>query len=401
MTRRKLAALFTIAFVGATGARAETVHMLPDKGAGWSMRNVLAPLRPGHFYGERTIEIDTTPPGALVDLFYVRSGFQLRYEQAEAPVTVVLPSRIKASTKDSLQIRATLDGYRPGEHSIRVTSGEDRVRIELDPLPNTLEAVAHTYFAGRAALSFLTKESLTLRMQKARDGFSVVLNETAATPEASEALRGVKSPLVEGVDPKQLGEDLVVRVDLAPPARDGKLDLRSRSSHDPVRRLYQYAIDLLPADGDAGSIARARAALDGIGTPQVTGCALEYDGALREQLDAEALARALTPSGRFTDRYLRAAMKRLGEVSPRGVISLVDDSTLRPSVPIELTAAMSQAPQARGYLALLRSFVDGLEPRAYRTESLRSLIAPELSPAAFDAVQVAAATREKSCRVGG
>ena len=36
----------------------------------------------------------------------------------------------------------------------------------------------------------------------------------------------------------------------------------------------------------------------------------------------EVLSRALTPRGAFTDPYLRAAMRRLGEVSPGGVITL-------------------------------------------------------------------------------
>jgi hypothetical protein len=51
----------------------------------------------------------------------------------------------------------------------------------------------------------------------------------------------------------------------------------------------------------------------------------------------------------------------------------------------------------KGYLALLRAFIAGLEPPADRRESLRGLIAPELGVASFDAVMDAAEQRERSC----
>jgi hypothetical protein len=397
---RRLSVLLLLLLAAGPGvARAETVHLIPDRSAGWSMRNVFAALRFGHYHGERKLEIDSTPPGASIDLFYVRSGFQLRYEQAEAPVTVVLPSRINASTKDSVMIRASLDGYRQVQQTVRVSSKQSVVQLDLDPLPNSLEVVSHTYFAGRGSLSFLTREALTLRMQDAHDGFTVVLTQTANTPEAAEALRGIRSPFIVGIEPQQLGEDLLLEVALSPHAR-GDVDLRSRQSHDAIRRLYSYTIDLQPADGGAEAVARAQAVLAGIGPADVMGCAVIYDSTLRKLLDPEALARALTPTGRFTDPYLRAAMKRLGEVSPHGVIALIDDTKLRPIAPIELSAAMSQAAQARGYLAILRALVAGLEANDDRRATLRSLIAPELSPSAFDAAVGRAEAQERRCREG-
>ena len=105
----------------------------------------------------------------------------------------------------------------------------------------------------------------------------------------------------------------------------------------------------------------------------------------------------MTPHGSFTDPYLRAAMKRLGQVSPQGVISMTDDSTFHPDAPIELAAAMSQGSQARGYLALLRRFVEKLEPTQYRRETLRGLVAPELGAAEFDALMDEAEARERAC----
>jgi len=126
------------------------------------------------------------------------------------------------------------------------------------------------------------------------------------------------------------------------------------------------------------------------------GCARVFDDALREGLDAEALARALAPRGTFTDPYLRAAMKRLAELSPGARVQMLDGSTLTSS-PIELSAAMSQAAQARGFLALLRAFVREIETPSGRHDTLRGLVAPESSPEAFSEALLSAERRETSC----
>jgi len=118
---------------------------------------------------------------------------------------------------------------------------------------------------------------------------------------------------------------------------------------------------------------------------------------LREGLESAALARALTPNGAYTDNYLRAAMKRLGEVSPDGLIRMRDGSRFRGSVPIELMAAASQPHEALGYLALLRRFVALLEPGSEIPSTLQGLIAPELSPDRFRGVFDEGTRRERSC----
>jgi hypothetical protein len=62
---------------------------------------------------------------------------------------------------------------------------------------------------------------------------------------------------------------------------------------------------------------------------------------------------------------------------------------------------MSQAAQARGYLALLRAFVRELEVPANRLDTLRGLVAPESGAEAFAGVFANAERREASCRGGG
>jgi hypothetical protein len=386
----------------AAGAEREIVDLIPEERASWEAGNLFGPVAslfrggPGHWYGKRSLEVETTPPGAVLDLFYVRASFQKRYEQAEAPATIVLPPRAEAGPRDSVTIRALADGYRQAEVHVRVRSGRSKVTIDLEPLPNALLAVTHTYFAGRAALAFLTQEAPAFRLQKGSDGFAVVLAETATTPEAEEAIEGVKSALITSLRARQLGEDLLLQVALSDEVRE-EVEVRSRQSHDPVRELHSFALDFVPPDHGVGAVRRARAALGRIRAGHVAGCAETFEEALRQQLDLAVLSRALAPKGAFTDPFLRAAIRRLGEVSPDGLVFLLDGSSYRIAAPIELAAAVSRAAEAVGYLALLRQLVAELEPETYRRQTLRGLIAPEVANSRFDAILDGAEKRERGC----
>lgn len=379
----------------------ETVELVPAERVGWSFTNLFAPITglvlggPGYWYDARRIEIETTPPGALLDLFYVRRSFQKGFEQAESPVTVVLPSRIEAGPRDALVVRAVLDGYRHHEAKVGVRSRETRISIELAPVPNSLVAFSHVDVAGRARLEFLTSEPIVLRMQPGSAGPSLILPQTAAHASARATLEGVRGPRVASLLTQQLGEDLVVRIALGEEAK--AYDLRSRQAADPVRGVHVFALDLVPPDAGAAAVERVRSALARIGPADVAGCAADFDRALRAALDPEQLTRALSPRGSFTDPLLRGALRRLGEVSPGGAIALADGTRYRASVPLELAAAASEPVQAQGYLALLRRLVALLEEPAHRREALRGLVAPELAPASFDAAVDAAESRERDC----
>lgn len=392
------------AAVGAE-TQGEIVELVPEERASWGATNFFAPITgfflggPGYWYGERTIEVDTTPAGAALDLFYVRANFQKRYEQAEAPATIVLPPRVESGPRDSVTIRAMMDGYRQKDVHVRVRSRRSKVTIDLEPLPNALVAVSHTYLAGRAALAFLTEEAPAFRLQKSSDGIAVVLAETAKTPEADEAMAAASSALLRSMTARQLGEDLVVQLVLGEGERE-KLEIRSRQTYDPIRELHSFVLDFVPADKGAGAVRRAREALARIEARHLNGCAQAFDEVLRQRLEPAALARALVPKGAFTDPFLRAAMKRLGEVSPEGVVSLVDGSRFRVAAPIELAAAVTRASEAIGYLALLRQMVAELEPTDYRRATLRGLIAPELGSSLFDAILDAAEASERGCLAG-
>lgn len=376
----------------------EVVQLSPVDRADWTPANLFAFLRFGHNYGERFIRVRTVPEGALVDLFYIRSNFQKRYEQAESPVKVLLPQRVQAGPRDAVTIRAFLEGYRQQEVSIRVSSSQEEVLLELEPLPNLLVAASHVYLAGRSSISFLTKEALQVRVQNRSDGFSVILAETAKGEEAGETLDQIRSPLVKKVEALQLGEDLLVQVKTREDA--GKYELRSRQAQDELRDLYVYSVEMVPADGGVEAVRRARSALAAIQSSDVSGCAARFDATLRGNLDPAQLSRALAPKGTFTDPYLRAAMKRLGAVGPAGQIEMADGSKLLGSSSIELAAAMSQPGEAKGYLALLRAFVARVESSEHRTDTLRGIIAPELSAAKFGAALKAAEAAERTCQTG-
>jgi hypothetical protein len=295
-------------------------------------------------------------------------------------------------------VRAFREGFRQKEVSVRIHSDEDHLVLELEPLPNTLLAVSHVYLAGRASLAFLAKEALTVRVQEGQEGFSVVLAETALSDQnaPAAALAGMDSPVLESVESLQLGEDLLLQVEMRPGLRPD-YELRSRQLRDELRDLHVYSVELVPTDGGTDSVRRARAALAKIQSSDVTGCAGVFDESLRARLDAAALARALAPRGAFTDPYLRAAMKRLAEVSPDRRIAMTDGSSFTAS-PIELAAAQSQAAQAKGYLALLRAFVRELEGPAARVSTLRGLVAPESAAPDFAGLYQEAEQQERRCR---
>jgi hypothetical protein len=404
LVRPGIAASLLLLLLGVgAGAAAETIQLIPESSASWGLRNVFAPFSvifvgPSYWYGERTIKVDTTPPGAQLDLFYVRANFQKRYEQAQAPVTIALPTRIEAGPRDAVTVRAYLEGYRVQETTVPVSSRQDTVQLDLSPLPNALKAVASAYFGGRGSLSLLTTQLAEVRLQNREGGFTLVLDQTANTPELANALASVRNPYISSVSAQQLGEDLLVRVDTTPLAQSEKVELRSRQGQDATRGLHEFAIDLVPSQGAENMVGRAQAAIARLDRRDVTGCAAVFDDAFRRSLDREGLTRALVPHGAYTDPYLRAVMKRLGEISPEGGVTLEDGTRLNPVAPIELAAAMSQASEVKGYLALLRAFSRELEGPDRASETLRGLVAPELEPSRFAAALAGAEAQEKSCR---
>jgi len=403
---------FTLAAIAVAAlslsARASGDEFEPDRidfqleePAAFTLRNVLAPLTslllggPGYWYDTRDLAIESSPPGAQLELFYVRASFQRRYQRGEAPLMLTLPSRIDSLARDTLRVRAFLPGYRQVERSYPIHTAETSILLVLDPLPNRLDSLAYRQLAGRAALVLLTTEPASLRLQEEADGFTVFLASTAMAPSVAPSLVGLADEFVSEVVARQVGEDLAVRVDLRPGVAQA-VEFRSRNGFDAARALHSYAIDAIPRDRGADSIRRARAALASIGSADVRGCALAFDESLRNALDASELARALEPRGDFTDRYVRAAMRRFGELAPDGIVEVVDGARYRPQADLELDAALSRAGAVRGFLALLRAFARRLDEE-HAQSSLRSLLAPELSAGEFGVHLERSEAAERDC----
>lgn len=407
MAKTRLIELLLLSLIALTAnaAERETVELFPTKRSSWTIERLFAPITglfrggPGYWYGERSIEIDTRPPGASLDLFYVRENIQQRFERAESPILLRLPTRIEAGPRDSVSIRAVLNGYVHQEVQIEVRSRETKLTIELAPLPRRLEVMTHTHLSRRGSLKFLTSEAARFRLQKMSDGFSIVLTKTGHSEDAFETVRGASSDNIKSLRAEQLGEDIVVRVQLRDNTQNG-LDLRSTQQYDTVRDLHQFTVELVPTDGNAAVLAESDAALNRVQHSDVFGCALDFDRSMRSRLDSEALSKALAPSSSFLDRHIRSALQRLGELSPDGLITLVDGSKFRPSITLDLTAASAQSAEAVGFLSLLRAFIAELEPSEYRRNTLRGVIAPELDSERFDTIIDDAEALERRCNAG-
>jgi hypothetical protein len=254
----------------------------------------------------------------------------------------------------------------------------------------------HTHLSRRGSLKFLTSEVAKFRIQEMSDGFSIVLTETSRSEDASEIMREISSDNIKSLRAEQLGEDLVVRVQIHAAAQN-KLDLRSTQGYDTSRELHRFSIELVPTEGNAAALARSDEALNRVQRSRVFGCALDFDRSMRSQLDSEALTRALAPSSGFLDRHFQSALRRLGELSPDGLITLVDGSKFRPSIRLDLAAANAQSAEAIGFLSLLRAFIAELEPVEYRRNALRGVIAPQLDSERFDAIVEIAEDLERRC----
>jgi hypothetical protein len=380
----------------------ELLDMSPESPAPWGLRYLSAPLvsvvrGSDYMYSARKIVIHTTPAGGYLDLFYVRSGFQKRFEQAESPLTVLLPSRLETGSRDSLTIRAFAEGYRQKSITFGLNQKIEDLVLNLVPLPNRLDHVSSRYFAGRTTISFLTAEALTFRLQEASDGYGIILTETAISEDARLSVSEIESPLIENSYSQQLGEDLMVKLVLG--ENSPILEVRSKQVYDAPRDFHVFGVSLVPSGSDSDRVEAAMNALARLTEADVSGCALIFDSVLRDELDPGSLARALRPNGSFTDPYLRAAMRRMGDLSVDNSVEFVDGTKLRPESPIELEMAMSNSGGARGFLVLLRSFVAGLEvERRERVESLRSLLAPELRLEEFTKFLSRAQAQEEECR---
>ncbi|MBW2271849.1 MAG: hypothetical protein JRG96_01155 [Deltaproteobacteria bacterium] len=382
------------------GAEELQVDLVPKRRLKNQAPVFLALLRPGRYGSERSIRVETVPAGAELELFYLRNGAQLAYKKGSAPLRVRLPRRLKVSELDYFVARARAPGYETQETSVPVISDVTLLQIPLQPLGNELLAAAHSHLAGRTALALDTSELPNLRSYRGADGINVIFLRTApGSEELAAALGALRSPHLARVGLLAAGEDLVVQLELTPEAVEQGLDLRVLSAPGASHFSHRTVVVLASPTAAVARVARTRQALARIGGERVFGCGSSFDGALRAALERDALSRALAPGSRTMGPTLRAAMRRLGEISDEGTLQLEDGSTLDLRRPLELELAMSRAAEVRGYLSLLRALCEELEDEQWRATALQGLVAPAEQGQAFPAALSAAQDAEARCRL--
>jgi hypothetical protein len=371
----------------------QVVDLIPAERAAWTPKNVFVGLSGvfggwSYWYAERTVEIETVPPDAVLGLYYLRQNFQKRFERADAPATVKLPARADTTGKDAVRIHATANGYLAKDVSFASGDVPKRVTITLSALPNSLVFLGQTSFSGRTTLTLRTTEQPEVRVTKTTrsSGFTIVLSRTALKLEKAASGTGAR---LRRIDATQVGEDAVVRVETDSP----DVEVRSKQSFDPVNSQYVSIFDLLRPGTTAPSDSEIRARLDDTPFTPNAACDTRYAAVLRERLGEAAIADALRPSGGITDLYRREAMLRLGRYRD-GTVRTEAGETLRTGSSLELALALQSAATVEGYLAMLGALARS-EPQP--ADALRSLIAPQLGAAEFAPIYDAAEAVRSSC----
>jgi hypothetical protein len=369
------------------------VDLIPAERAAWTPKNVLVGISGmfggwNYWYAERTMEVETVPPDAVLGLYYLRQNFQKRFERTDAPATVKLPARADTTRKDAIRIHASANGYLAKDVSFSSDDVPERVTITLSALPNSLVFLGQTSFAGRTTLTLRTTEQPEVRLTKTTrsSGFTIALTRTALKLESPAAGTGAR---LKSIDASQVGEDAIVRVETDSP----DVEVRSKQSFDPVSSHYVSIFDLVQPASAAPSDVEIRARLDATPFTPNADCDRRYAEVLRSRLGESAITDALRPSGGITDLYRREAMLRLGRYRD-GTVRTESGETLRTGSSLELALALQSAASVEGYLALLGALAR-TEPQP--ADALRSLIAPQLSAKEFAPVYEAAEATRASC----
>ena len=378
-----------------------TIQLIPDTNANNRVPLFASILRPFHYYSERRLVIDSTPAGAQLDLAYLRRGSQLMYRRGRAPLEVVLPTRLQSASADRLLIRGFLPGHERTRRSISVESVDEDIHLELQPLANQVLGVAHGSLGGRSVLELRSAEIPTVRVAEDDAGWTVVLVRTGLAEGYGEQIAGLRDPLLD-IEARQLGDDLVLRIVAVPvskqTAASGRgLELRHRSLADPARGESRTRLEVDGPEAPERAM-RLLAAVEGMTSQALGACEGPYDRALRDALTDRELAGRLGRDDHPYRATLRAALRRLAEVSPDAVLHTVHGEQIAPASPLEFELAWSRSAEIEGYLGWLGVLAERLDPDDRGALALRSLIAPDWSAARFHALLASAQSARESCR---
>lgn len=369
------------------------LELIPDRKVHADVPLLMTVLRPFHYFSERRLVIDSTPPGAELDLAYLRRGTQLMYKRGRAPLEVVLPTRLQSAPADRILVRGFVPGHERTHESVDVSEVGDELLLELPPLENQLTGVAHGSLAGRSVLELRTRELPTVRVAEDERGWTIVLVRTGLRPALSARLSALRDPQLS-FDARQLGNDLVVRVDAG-----GRQDveLRYRSLEDPVRGGARSRFEI---DGPtaSGRTQRLLAAVGGM-TTAPGGCDGRYEDALRGELTLRDLGSLLGREDHPYRATLRAALRGLAQARDGHLRTRAGDP-LSADTPLEFELAWSRSAEIDGYLVWLHDLAGRIDRSDDGALAFRSLVAPDWTPKRFSELLETAASARERCLHG-
>jgi hypothetical protein len=370
-----------------------SIELVPDTRIHSDVPLLVSVLRPFHYYGERSITIDSSPPGAELDLAYLRRGTQLMYRRGRAPLEVELPTRLQADASDHVLVRGFVPGHERTRVSYAVATVPPRVEVMLPPLPNQIREVAHGHVAGRSVIELVSLEQPSLRVSEERGGYTVVLVRTGLRVEPARRLAAFRDPMLE-LNGQQLGDDFVLRLTTKGTAA---IELRQEVRPDAARHEFRTRL-LLSSGDEASRTERLRLALEDAHPAPPGRCVDAFESALREHLGESVLLASLGRDDHAERVVLRAALRRLAESTPDHALKLRAGRPLAAGTPLEFELAWTRRTEIDGYLDWLHEVATTLDSPGRTGLALRSWIAPTWEPDRFAALLDDAMLARADCK---
>jgi hypothetical protein len=343
----------------------------------------------------QTISIDSMPPEADLAVVYLRGGAQLIRREGRAPLKVTLPSRVDAGPSDYIVVNAQLAGREFTKVTHAVSAVPAAIELQLPPLPSQFLTLAHGHLVGRSVFELRTDEVPTVRVQEDASGVTVVFERTGSAEDTVGDANAMIDPLVRSVQLLQLGEALMLRLELTKPSE--AVRVRHFSEDDAISEIHRTRIELVDLAEEASRVTRLRETLHSMTIADLPACSEAFEAELRRHLDPDRLASTLSPRRNAEAPTLREALRRYAAVRAPSDLTTLGGERLPASRPLELALANTRAAEIRGYLAWLRAFARRLEPADGGVLALRSLIAPDSPPERFEAAFLAARGAEQEC----
>ncbi len=375
-------------------AAEERVSLLPARAPAWSSARLLDSLRDGA-RKPRELRIATVPADAELELTYLRDGAQLARALGTAPLLALVPGSALTDARDRIIVRAQREGFLSREVALDAQRAPPSLRVELAPRPRVLLAASLLELGAYSRLALLSDQQIEARLTRTESGWRLALADVAYDAQLAGRLGTIRGAAVERVAVTVVGRDLLLDLTAGPRER-GEPRLVRRS--EAVRKASQLALEWLPEDRGVATYARAESALGALDRARLGACCDAFERALADSLGLETLARSLSPSGGFTDRYVALAIELIAAKSPGGEIVMRDGPRVRLDGRLARARVLSQAADARGVLLAVRALAEALAPAGDAQRALHAWLAPELAPNEFAAAYANADAAEAHCR---